>query len=407
MISGIYNKFRRITSSQLYFPEIDGIRFLAIVLVVLFHTHGYFIGKSPVKYTDESQYTLLNTLLVNGDRGVELFFVLSGFILCLPFAHHYINNGKKVSLKRYYLRRVTRLEPPYFIAMTAILLMHLVLKIWPVSVILPSWLASLIYSHNIIFHRTPLLTVVAWSLEIEIQFYIFAPLLFRLLALNKFARRSVLFTATVLFTFLQRWYHPPFTSIYGFAQYFLIGILLADFYVSNTAAALFNKKWMVFPAIICLLLILYLPIKVVFLPVKIAPGSLDSFFFARLCFPFLLGLFYYIVLKNDLVRRVFSYKFIPVIGGMCYSVYLLHYTIISLFGRFTLGFHITSHYLPNLILQIVLLGIPVLVISSVFYFYIERPFMSGKWLDMLIKKDKKEEGTNMPAEEAIVKKKDS
>ena len=44
MAISIYNKLRRITSNQLYFPEIDGIRFLAIILVILFHAHGYFLA---------------------------------------------------------------------------------------------------------------------------------------------------------------------------------------------------------------------------------------------------------------------------------------------------------------------------------------------------------------------------
>ena len=395
MFSNIYNRFRRITTNQLYFPEIDGIRFLAIVLVVLFHTHGYFIDKStinfidnPGKSIDPARYYWLNTLLFNGDRGVELFFVLSGFILCLPFAHHYINHGKKVQLKKYYLRRVTRLEPPYFIAMTAIFLMHILINTHPVSVLLPHWFASLAYSHNVIYHHAPLLTVVAWSLEIEIQFYLLAPLLFSLLALNKITRRTILFTASVVLMLLQTLYIPPFNSIYGYAQYFFTGILLADFYVSNTAASFFNKKWMVFPALACLIAIVYWPIKN-------QPWGTISF--AHLSFPYLLGLFYYIILKNDQVKRVFSYKFIPVIGGMCYSIYLLHYTIISFLGRFTIGFHLTGYYLPNLLLQIILLGIPVLLLSSVFYFYIERPFMSKKWMDKLMKKDKKEEETNMQA----------
>jgi len=389
MISNIYNRLRRITSNQLYFPEIDGIRFLAITLVVLFHTHGYFAGKSLIHFTDDpARYHILNTLLENGDRGVELFFVLSGFILCLPFAHHYINHGKKVSLKRYYLRRITRLEPPYFIAMTAIFLMHLMMKTISPAVLLPSWLASLVYSHNFIYHHTPLLTVVAWSLEIEIQFYLLAPVFFSLLALNKYLRRAILLSASLLLIFLQKFYPPPFASIYGFAQYFFTGILLADFYVSDTFPSFFNHKWIIIPAIGLLITIISLPIKNV--------ASADILFITRLCFPFLLGLFYYIVLKNDQVKRIFSYKFIPIIGGMCYSIYLLHYTIISFLGRFTIRLHITAYYLPNLILQIILLSIPILILSSIFYFYIERPFMSNKWLNILLKKDKKhEEETNI------------
>ena len=395
MLSNIYKKLQRITTNQLYFPEIDGIRFLAIVLVILFHTHGYFVAKTPIQFIDDpAQFNWLNTLLINGDRGVELFFVLSGFILCLPFAHHYINHGKKVMLKKYYLRRVTRLEPPYFIAMTAFFLLHIVMHTKPVAVLLPSWLASLVYSHIVIFRHSPLLTVVAWSLEIEIQFYLLAPLLFSLLALNKFTRRTLLFAATLLLMVLHKLFPPSFLSIYSFGQYFLTGILLADFYVSDTAAVLFNKKWMALPALALLITILYFPLKSDQL-------SREAMFCIRLCFPFLLGLFYYMILKNDGLKKIFSYKFIPVIGGMCYSVYLLHYTIISMFGRYTLNLRITDHYLPNLLMQIVLLGLPILILSSIFYYYIERPFMSRKWLDMLIKKDKHEDNANMQAEEIV------
>src|SRR5690606_8043322 len=139
------------------------------------------------------------------------------------------------------------------------------------------------------------------------------------------------------------------------AQYFFIGILLADFYVSNTAAAFFNKKSMVFVALICLIAIVYWPIEHQFYNTGLQA------IIVHLSFPFLLGLFYYIVMKNDLVRRAFSYKFIPIIGGMCYSIYLLHYTIISFLGRFTLRLHITNYYLPNLFLQVILIGIPVLL----------------------------------------------
>jgi len=393
MLNNLYNKFRRITTNQLYFPEIDGIRFLAIILVLLFHTHGYFVKKTNIQFADNvDQSDLVNTFLGNGDRGVALFFVLSGFILCLPFAHHYINHGKKVQLKKYYLRRVTRLEPPYFIAMTGIFILQLATHISPASVLFPHWLASLAYSHDLIYHHTPVLTVVAWSLEIEIQFYLLAPFLFRLLALHKHARRLIIICAIVLLVFLQGRYAPPFISIYGYAQFFLTGILLADFYVSGAATSVFNKNWIIPLAIACLAGIMYLPVN--------DPGAYTiSSFFVQLAFPLLIGLLYYAILKNGILKNVFSYKFIPIIGGMCYSIYLLHYTIIAALGRFTLQFHVTNYYYPNLLLQIILLGIPVLIISCFFYFYVERPFMSKKWMDKLLKKDKRMETANMQSEE--------
>lgn len=388
MTSSIYNKFRRITSNQLYLPEIDGIRFLAISLVVLFHIHGYFVAKTSAAFSDApDNYRLLNTFLEHGNRGVELFFVLSGFILCLPFAHQYINNGKKVLLSKYYLRRLTRLEPPYFIAMTAILLMQLAIHVKPPSVLFPSWLASLIYSHNIIYHHKSFLTTVAWSLEIEIQFYLVAPILFRALLVQKHLRRYMILATYAALLLLQYYYPPKVVTIYAFAEYFLAGILLADLYVSNTFADLFRNRLIIPISIICLTAIIYWPFRSLaampYMPML-----------SRILFPFTIALFFYTVLKNEVIKKVFSYKFIPVIGGMCYSLYLLHYTIISVLGRFTMGFHLTEYYIPNLLLQFFLIGVPVLAISSVYYYFIERPFMSSKWLDMLIKKNKTTTETN-------------
>ena len=387
MWSSLYNKFKRITSSQLYFPEIDGIRFLAILLVILFHAHGYFAQKTKITFAEPAgTFGWLDNFLANGDRGVELFFVLSGFILCLPFAHYYINNGKKIQLKKYYLRRVTRLEPPYILAITGIFLLQLAMKVNPnhLSMIqlVQHYFASLTYTHGLIYHNTPIITVVAWSLEIEIQFYVLAPIFFKLLSLEKITRRTIIVCAILAFVTLQHYYMPGFLvlSIYRVIQYFLIGILLADMYVSDSASAIFKKTWVVPACIILIPAICILPIREI-LAVKLA-------------FPFLIGTLYYMILKNESVKRVFSYKFIPIIGGMCYSIYLLHYTIISMFGRFTVGIHIGNHYLPNLIFQMIILIIPVLVISSIFYLYIERPFMDKKWMNLLVKKEKDSEAVN-------------
>jgi peptidoglycan/LPS O-acetylase OafA/YrhL len=383
MLSGLSGRFRRITTNQLYFPEIDGIRFVAISLVMLYHIYKYFISHTSVTTTFENgNYDLLNKFIDNSDRGVELFFVLSGFILCLPFAHHYIGNGKRIVLKHYYLRRVTRLEPPYFIALTGIFLLQVLFQTRPLAEMWPSWLASMGYAHMLIFHTIPIITIVTWSLEIEIQFYLLAPLFFKILSFDKATRRMSLIIAIIGIIFLQNFFPLPIISLFDYAQFFFIGILLADFYVTDDLASLFRKKWMVLGAVFSF-------IALIFLPIKSEIPDFYSLLWARLCFPFTIFIFYYAILKNSLLIKVFSYGFIPIIGGMCYSVYLLHYTIIGIAGRVTNSIHLTSHYLPNLILQIVLFTIPILIISALFYYFVERPFMSRKWMDMLLKKEKK------------------
>lgn len=371
----------------MYFPEIDGIRFLAIILVILFHAHGYFLAKTPIDINGHSP-SWFDDLLSKGDRGVELFFVLSGFILCMPFAHHYINKGKPVKLKKYYLRRVTRLEPPYILAITGIFLLQVMMHAngsMSVAEQLKHYFASLTYTHGIIFHTVPIITVVAWSLEIEIQFYLLAPLLFRVLLLPPAARRIIITCAIIAIVLLQHAYMPTvlYLSIYRLIQYFLIGIFLADLYVSDALKDIMNSKIMVVVFAILLPVICMMPLK----------GVL----YAELAFPFLIGMMYLIVMKNEAVKKVFSFKFIPVIGGMCYSIYLIHYTVISIVGRFTKNITITQEYLPNLLLQLVLLTVAALAVSSVYYLLVERPFMDQKWTNKLMKKDIRHEEMNTQA----------
>lgn len=384
MLTKLANKFKRITSNQIYLAEIDGLRFLAITTVTLFHIYGFFLNKTQVKFIDNPKgYFWLDRFLLNADRGVPLFFVISGFILCLPFSNHIINNSKKIELKQYYLRRVTRLEPPYFIVMICLFFAHLMLRTNTVDILLPSLLASLIYSHNIIFHHVPLLTVVAWSLEVEIQFYIIAPFLFRMLYMPAKYFRIMLVALIIMFVALQHFYPPSFPSLYGSVQFFLIGILLAEFYVREYATDVVQKKWMIPLAIVLFLLIFLMPMQE------------EANNWARLTqailFPFVIGLFCYIILNNKTLKKVFSYKFIPVIGGMCYTIYLVHYSVISMIGRFSINLSVTDYFLPNFLLQIVLLVIPISLVSGIFYLYVEKPFMSKKWVDKLMGKKPKEE----------------
>ena len=112
-----FGKLSRVTSpGRKYYPEIDGLRFLAIASVLIYHV--WFAAHqdlSGYEALSRSQSWVLHVR--HGDRGVELFFAISGFILGLPFASHYLGGGPKVAIGRYFQRRLTRLEPPYVIAL--------------------------------------------------------------------------------------------------------------------------------------------------------------------------------------------------------------------------------------------------------------------------------------------------
>ena len=108
-------RLRRITSGATWIPEIDGLRFVAIFAVMLYHISGQTYSKSDIAWNIQDWDRPLLRMLGNGSRGVQLFFVISGFILGRPFARQYLLGEKRVKLSSYYLRRLTRLEPPYLL----------------------------------------------------------------------------------------------------------------------------------------------------------------------------------------------------------------------------------------------------------------------------------------------------
>ncbi|MFL5811315.1 MAG: acyltransferase family protein, partial [Flavisolibacter sp.] len=81
------------------------------------------------------------------------------------------------------------------------------------------------------------------------------------------------------------------------------------------------------------------------------------------------------ILANARMKKIFSVNGLVLIGGMCYSIYLLHLAIVSTLGRLLQslwsGFGDTSYFL----LLEVGFAIVVLFVSSIFYLLVEKPFM--------------------------------
>src|SRR5262245_24802664 len=157
----IVDRLSRETSSGNFIPEIDGLRFFAIASVVFFHINTYVVGKSPLGFTSTVAHHPLNFIFQQGSIGVSLFFTISGFILSLPFAMRYLQGRPSSSLGRYYMRRVTRLEPPYIVNMLLTFLLLIAVKHELARELFPHLLASLLYNHNIIYEQSSLINGVA------------------------------------------------------------------------------------------------------------------------------------------------------------------------------------------------------------------------------------------------------
>jgi peptidoglycan/LPS O-acetylase OafA/YrhL len=371
----LINKFSRITSTGLYLPEIDGLRFLAILWVFIFHLNGYLIKK-----IDITAENIFQRIAGNGYMGVELFFVISGFVLSLPFAKYYLKEEKKVDLKKYFIRRVTRIEPPYFLIMIFLFLFEVSTHLYTIKELAPHLAASLLYAHNIVYPGTlPLINSIAWSLEVEIQFYILVPLLAYIFILQKNLRRVLLLCTMIIIPVIQHYYNSNTIFFYQFSQYFVSGFLLADVYVS------YDKQYFYKDANRIKRKILTVFGGAVFAGILLTRSTKTDLTYT-IFIPSAILLFYFTVLFIPFWKRLFSIKWLSIIGGMCYTIYLLHIAVLSTFIRFFVKYKITNEYFVNFIIQFFIMGLLTMIFSSLFFYFIERPCMQKDWFSKLHRK---------------------
>jgi peptidoglycan/LPS O-acetylase OafA/YrhL len=382
------SKLSRVTTSGRFVAEIDGFRFLAITSVFLGHDLGQVLAKNGVGVDAQRGLQLdslhgmdwlFATLVFSCCAfGVQLFFVISGFILGLPFAEHHLLGRRKPALKAYFLRRVTRLEPPYLLNLIILaIVLHLHYH-WQHGYTLRHLLASTLYLHSQIFNDMSTINGVAWSLEVEVQFYVLAPLLALLFMVrNVTARRALLTTLVIGIAVLNNLLAPPVLRYQGslaFAiQYFLAGFLLADVYLVNPD---FLKQRHLLWDGVCAILALTMAWSLM-----IGGGPWGSLTFHL---PFCIFLFYLAAFKSVILRRILTSPPIFLIGGMCYTIYLYHGLMASVLALMTRKIYI--HSLPlvvNYTIQFSIHATAVLTICIVLFKLIERPCMKRDWPQQL------------------------
>jgi peptidoglycan/LPS O-acetylase OafA/YrhL len=351
--------FRRITSQKRFIPQIDGLRFVAISSVVLFHLYASLnhCGAVQSPAFDAANVGVLSK------RGVELFFVISGFILGVPFASSYLRGAPKINLKQYFLRRLTRLEPPYILSLLVWAGILFVVARQSGHEVLPHLLASMAYLHNLIYNSDSTINVVAWSLEVEVQFYVLVPLLAAIFGIADTRIRRGLIVLLMLVSALlggQLLHTRLQTSVLYFLPFFMAGFLLCDLYVTRRD---WRASWVWDLVALCgWPLVWYL-----------SPG------WSHILLPFIIVLLYLAAFRGRICSTLFSNPVITDIGGMCYSLYLFHFLIISSVARVSKPVHIGHNFWVYYSLQAVLVLPVVLMLCGVFFLLVERPCMDRDW----------------------------
>lgn len=364
----ILDRIRRVTRDGRWIPEIDGLRFVAITSVVLFHILGELQQRSGRVIAVEPRYAGFFGLVANGGRGVSLFFIISGFVLALPFARHFLKASGPVSLRKYFWRRVTRLEPPYLLS---VLLFVTLLGIYARGLtpdLLRHAAFTAVYLHSLVYGTMTPVNAVSWSLEIEIQFYLIAPLFMQLYRLRSPRVRRAVIAALIFAISLSQAgilsNARACLSILFYAQFFLMGLLLADLYILDGERIRPSLAWDA--AGVAGLAFMF--------------GAPLSFSSQQVFLPWMMALIFPAALRGVALRRFFANPWIAAIGGMCYSIYLLHFQMIAVLFKETRRCIVPGFdFLANYAIQLLVTALPAVLLCAVFYLLIERPCMDPNW----------------------------
>lgn len=195
------------TPSQNYFsfprhrghnPWLDGLRALAILFVLL--RHGVRI--QPGGHTD----SFVHNVMINGWIGVDLFFVLSGYLIAKALLKR-MGNGAKAFSWRYFEDRILRIVPAYY----AVLILC-VIGFFPGFAISPDGLDGRFVYHLLFLHDYlgSNINVVFWSLGVEEKFYLLVPfLMMALLKIRSLGGQMAICAALLMIS--------PISRLMGFA----------------------------------------------------------------------------------------------------------------------------------------------------------------------------------------------
>ena len=286
------------------FLLLDGIRALAIIAVIWHHSSGV----DPF----DSEF------FQRGYLGVDLFFLLSGFLITHLLIKEKRKTGK-ISIKKFYMRRTLRIFPLYYTYIALFGVLTYVNNRESFGDYVESLPYYLLYISNWapdhiwhFFHR-------AWSLAVEEQFYLFWPILIGFLGFLIPARAIIILVTLSLIIFTgilgdqlieAARIAVPFRTI-------LIGCLLA-IVLNNSKGYGFvtpymNKRWHS---------ALWLTLLVTFIFIQSGP-ILD---YAQLTVHLLMALFLgsCIVQENNVLAGLLKQKILVTIGIVSYGIYILH-----------------------------------------------------------------------------------
>lgn len=312
------------------FDYIDAFRGIAIVMVFLIHA-SYWSGQTEILQSYILPFHLGN-LISLGQYGVSLFFMISAFTL-----FHSLSVRAKVEsspIRNYLIRRFFRIAPAYYSILFIIFLINLGFSYNP-NASLKNLLLHIFFINGLFPEFFNNMIGVEWSVSTEVAFYLTLPLAWVSInwiitrqKINKFLVIAILLAISLCLSIGSYViYHNKLTQLSFYWLYFspimqyyifVIGILLY-LLISDYKRTIVFK----YPVVLMLIIIIFIIILAIIEEhdpiIKIFPMSI------------LLFSFFYLIATNSntIIKGIFINRYVRFIGKISFSIYLLHFLILS------------------------------------------------------------------------------
>lgn len=362
-ISTVIDKIM-LSPSRENIQTLTGLRGFAALWVVLFHVcfgapDGYLPG-----FYEKIQWGLGRNIILQGVYAVDIFFVLSGFILTYVHRHEFESRLTLHGVVNFLSLRLARIYPMHLVV-AVVLIVAAVLGVWDQKVI--SYGDVLRNGTLTNMWVDPSLNTPAWSVSAEWLAYLCFPIIIKLLIpiqRRDFQLLIIFFLVTVypmcIMSFQWQWeWHYGWVAVARVLNGFILGCMMfcvqKHFDILNDS--LWASRWcLVFLLIFMVLLVLGLPIVFLY---PLIPFIIVTLANARMG-----------------IAQIFGNKIVVFLGTVSFGIYMVHYPVLEIvryaFNDYYSG---VNSELNQLLLWMHLCGILgfVIAVASLCYFCIEKP----------------------------------
>jgi peptidoglycan/LPS O-acetylase OafA/YrhL len=320
-------------ATQRNIPGLDALRAISVLGVMA--AHSAWGLPEPIRDS-----ILFRTVIGNGAHFVGIFFVISGYLITTLLLREY-QSTDGISLGRFYLRRALRIFPPFYFFL-------IVMGVLWATRIIPedfwSFVASATYSWSLYPSAHGYFLQHTWSLSIEEIFYVFWPVLLRLVP-GRALPICVAFIALVPVARVLLYFMAPSLRghenymVQGWIDTMMFGCLLAVSENSTEFIPRYSRYVNAYTAAGGAVLAFFVcPSLSILLPKKISGGFDLAIAPTLVASGISIGMLYLVRTKLTQLRIILSCRFVKHIGIVSYSLYLWQQLFVSReFGSVLLG----------------------------------------------------------------------